>query len=45
MKRLTTSLKDNVLQSMIDELKKRSASIIEANKKDLEAFQGDDQAL
>ena len=30
---------------MIDELNKNRASIIEANKKDLEAFSGDDQAL
>lgn len=45
MKLLTTIKKDKVLQSMIDELNKNKASIIEANKKDLEAFSGTDQAL
>jgi len=45
MKLLTKDIKDNVLQSMIDELNKNRASIIEANKKDLTAFKGDDQAL
>jgi glutamate-5-semialdehyde dehydrogenase len=45
MKLLTKDIKDNVLQSMIDELNKNRASIIEANKKDLNAFKGDDQAL
>ena len=45
MKLLSTTKKDEVLQSMIDELDKNRASIIEANKKDLEAFSGDDQAL
>jgi len=45
MKLLSTQKKNEVLQSMIDELEKNSASIIEANKKDLEAFSGDDQAL
>jgi glutamate-5-semialdehyde dehydrogenase len=45
MKLLSTQKKNEVLQSMIDELEKNNASIIEANKKDLEAFSGDDQAL
>jgi len=45
MKLLTTTKKNDVLQSMIDELGKNRASIIKANKKDLEAFSGDDQAL
>lgn len=45
MKLLSTTKKDEVLQSMIDELDKNKASIIEANKKDLEAFSGEDQAL
>jgi glutamate-5-semialdehyde dehydrogenase len=45
MKRLATTKKDEVLQSMIDELNKNRTSIIEANKKDLQAFSGDDQAL
>lgn len=45
MKLLTTSKKDEVLQSMINELDKNRALIIEANKKDLQAFRGDDQAL
>jgi len=45
MKLLSAQKKNEVLQSMIDELEKNSASIIEANKKDLEAYSGDDQAL
>lgn len=45
MKLLTTIIKDKVLQSMIDELSKNRDEIIEANKKDLEAFSGTDQAL
>jgi len=45
MKLLTSTKKDEVLQSMIDELNKNRVSIIEANKKDLHAFTGDDQAL
>jgi glutamate-5-semialdehyde dehydrogenase len=45
MKLLTSTKKDEVLQSMIDELNKNRASIIEANKKDLHAFTGDDQPL
>jgi glutamate-5-semialdehyde dehydrogenase len=45
MKLLSAQKKNEVLQSMIDELEKNSASIIEANKKDLEAFSGDDLAL
>lgn len=45
MKLLTTTKKNDVLQSMIDELDKNRSSIIEANKKDLAAFSGDDQAL
>ncbi|MFT4741729.1 MAG: glutamate-5-semialdehyde dehydrogenase [Marivirga sp.] len=45
MKLLTSTKKDEVLQSMIDELNANRASIIEANKKDLQAFVGDDQAL
>jgi glutamate-5-semialdehyde dehydrogenase len=45
MKLLTSTKKNEVLQSMIDELDKNRASIIEANKKDLESFSGDDQAL
>ena len=45
MKLLTTNKKNEVLQSMIDELNKNRESIIEANKKDLEAFSGEDQAL
>jgi glutamate-5-semialdehyde dehydrogenase len=45
MKLLSAQKKNEVLQSMIDELEKNSASIIEANKKDLEAFSGNDQAL
>lgn len=45
MKLLTTTKKNDVLQSMINELDKNRASIIEANQKDLQDFSGDDQAL
>ena len=45
MKLLNIQLRDQVLQSMIDSLKANKTSIIEANKKDLEAFDKDDQAL
>lgn len=45
MKLLTTTKKNGVLQSMIDELDKNRVAIIEANQKDLQAFSGDDQAL
>ena len=45
MKLLDIQLRDQVLQSMIDSLKINKKSIIEANKKDLEAFDKDDQAL
>ncbi|MEP1306240.1 MAG: glutamate-5-semialdehyde dehydrogenase [Balneola sp.] len=45
MKLLTTTKKNGVLQSMIDELEKNRVAIIEANQKDLQAFSGDDQAL
>jgi glutamate-5-semialdehyde dehydrogenase len=42
---LKEEVKNNVLQSMIDQLAQRKDQIIEVNKKDLEAFSGDDQAL
>ena len=45
MKLLDIQVRDQVLQSMIDSLKNNKKSIIEANKKDLEAFDKDDQAL
>ena len=45
MKLLDSKLKDDVLQSMIDALNKNKQGIIEANKKDLDAFNKDDQAL
>lgn len=45
MKLLDSKLKDEVLRSMIDALNKNKQGIIEANKKDLEAFNKDDQAL
>ena len=45
MKLLDIQLRDQVLQSMIDSLKANKTAIIEANKKDLEAFDRDDQAL
>lgn len=45
MELLSTEKKDAVLQSMIDYLDKDRETIIAANKKDLDAFNGDDQAL
>ena len=45
MKLLQTSIKNKVLKSMIKILGRERDSIIEANKKDLEAFQKEDQAL
>ena len=45
MKLLHTDIKNKVLQSMIEILDRERTNIIEANKKDLEAFNRDDQAL
>jgi glutamate-5-semialdehyde dehydrogenase len=45
MKLLNTDTKNAVLQSMIDHLDKNRDAIIAANKKDLDAFDRDDQAL
>lgn len=45
MKLLNTETKNAVLQSMIDNLDKERDAIIAANKKDLDAFDRDDQAL
>ncbi|MHA7842205.1 MAG: glutamate-5-semialdehyde dehydrogenase [Winogradskyella sp.] len=45
MKLLNTDIKNNVLKSMADILDRKRDAIIEANKKDLEAFQKEDQAL
>jgi len=45
MKLLDTKTKNAVLQSMIDHLDKDRALIIAANKKDLDTFSGEDQAL
>ena len=45
MKLLNTDTKNAVLQSMIDNLDKSRDAIITANKKDLDAFDRDDQAL
>ncbi|MAX70007.1 MAG: glutamate-5-semialdehyde dehydrogenase [Flavobacteriaceae bacterium] len=45
MKLLNTDIKNNVLKSMAEILDRKRAAIIEANKKDLEAFQKEDQAL
>lgn len=45
MKLLNTELKNAVLQSMIDNLDKERDAIIAANKKDLDSFDRDDQAL
>jgi glutamate-5-semialdehyde dehydrogenase len=45
MKLLNTDTKNAVLQSMIDNLDKQRDAIIAANKRDLDAFDRDDQAL
>jgi glutamate-5-semialdehyde dehydrogenase len=45
MKLLDTVLKNSVLESMIKIIEDKREAIIEANKKDLEAFNRDDQAL
>lgn len=45
MKLLSSDIKDKVLKSMISIIDKRRDAILEANKKDLEAFDKDDQAL
>ncbi|GGW72735.1 glutamate-5-semialdehyde dehydrogenase [Winogradskyella epiphytica] len=45
MKLLHTDIKNKVLQSMIEILDRERTNIIDANKKDLEAFNRDDQAL
>jgi len=45
MKLIDTKIKNNVLESMIKNIDQNRASILEANKKDLEAFKRDDQAL
>lgn len=45
MKLLNTNIKNNVLKSMAKILDRKRDAIIEANKKDLDAFQKEDQAL
>jgi len=45
MKLLESKIKDQVLESMINLLQKNKEAIIDANKKDLEAFDKNDQAL
>ncbi len=45
MQLLNTDIKNKVLDSMISIIDKRRSEILEANKKDLEAFNRDDQAL
>lgn len=45
MKLIKTDTKNNVLKSMMNILDKRRKEIIEANKKDLEAFGKSDQAM
>ncbi|PHS01793.1 MAG: glutamate-5-semialdehyde dehydrogenase [Leeuwenhoekiella sp.] len=45
MQLLNTDIKNKVLDSMITIIGQRKAEILEANKKDLEAFDRDDQAL
>jgi glutamate-5-semialdehyde dehydrogenase len=45
MELLNSKVKDNVLNSMMKIIDRERATIIEENKKDLEAFNKDDQAL
>jgi len=45
MQLLNTDIKNKVLDSMITIIGQRKSEILEANKKDLEAFNRDDQAL
>jgi glutamate-5-semialdehyde dehydrogenase len=45
MKLLNTETKNNVLKSMAEILDRKRDAIIKANKKDLDAFQLEDQAL
>ena len=45
MQLLNTDIKNKVLDSMINIIDQRQEEILEANKKDLEAFNRDDQAL
>lgn len=45
MKLLKTAIKNNVLKSMIEILERERKNIITENKKDLDAFQREDQAL
>ena len=45
MKLLDTQVKNNVLQSMMTIIDKRRNEIVEENKKDLESFNRNDQAL
>lgn len=45
MKLVATDIKNNVLQSMIRILDENRNAILEANKKDLELFKKDDQAM
>ncbi|MBU2927566.1 glutamate-5-semialdehyde dehydrogenase [Winogradskyella psychrotolerans] len=45
MKLLNTDIKNNVLKSMLQILDRERNTIIEANKKDLNAFKKEDQAL
>ena len=45
MQLIETEIKNNVLDSMMSILEKRRKDIIDANKKDLEAFTREDQAL
>jgi glutamate-5-semialdehyde dehydrogenase len=45
MKLLNTDIKNKVLKTMADILDRKRDAIIEANKKDLEAFKKEDQAL
>ncbi|MBU2997788.1 glutamate-5-semialdehyde dehydrogenase [Cellulophaga baltica] len=45
MKLISTDIKNKVLKSMIDILERERKNIISENKKDLDAFQREDQAL
>ena len=45
MKLINTKIKNNVLDAMMKNINQNRNAILEANKKDLEAFKKDDQAL
>ncbi|GAL66663.1 gamma-glutamyl phosphate reductase [Jejuia pallidilutea] len=45
MELLSTTIKNNVLQSMIKLLQNNQDALLEANKKDVDAFNSEDQAM